>query len=194
MSMGIRGSNVAVLIASLGLLGAAANAETHVVELGTGGFDAYFPADLTVNVGDTVQWLWVQGFHNVVSGIDGKVDGAFSSGEALRKDGLTFEVTFDQAFLDANPVRDNVYSYYCDVHFFFGMTGTVTVKTTPPCPADLNDNGIVNGVDLAILLGDWTGATPYRPCPPIAAADLNGDCTINGFDLAILLAAWGNCP
>ncbi|MBL9121115.1 MAG: glycoside hydrolase [Phycisphaerae bacterium] len=47
-------------------------------------------------------------------------------------------------------------------------------------PVDLNCDGVVNGADLAILLGAW--GTP--------SADLNGDGTVNGADLAILLGAW----
>jgi hypothetical protein len=48
--------------------------------------------------------------------------------------------------------------------------------------ADLNGDGVVNGADLAILLGAWGGGGP---------ADLNGDGVVNGADLAILLGAWG---
>jgi hypothetical protein len=62
-----------------------------------------------------------------------------------------------------------------------------------PCPGDLNDDCTVNGFDLALLLGQWTGAATYPSCPPHAAADLNLDCKINGFDLASLLAGWGPC-
>jgi glucose/arabinose dehydrogenase len=57
--------------------------------------------------------------------------------------------------------------------------------------ADLNDDGVVNGFDLALLLGQWTGAATYSPCPPMIQADFNGDCKINGIDLAVLLGAWG---
>jgi hypothetical protein len=54
-------------------------------------------------------------------------------------------------------------------------------------PADLSGDGVVNGVDLALLLGAW-GACPRQPaaCP----ADLDGSGGVNGFDLAILLASW----
>jgi trimeric autotransporter adhesin len=58
-------------------------------------------------------------------------------------------------------------------------------------PADLNGDGVVNGLDLALLLGAWTGAASYAPCPPHAPADPNSDCKVNGFDLALLLGAWG---
>lgn len=50
-------------------------------------------------------------------------------------------------------------------------------------PADLNHDGIVNGADLAILLGAWGGSGP---------ADLNHDGIVNGADLAILLGAWSS--
>ena len=48
---------------------------------------------------------------------------------------------------------------------------------------DLNGYGVVNGADLAILLGALgEGGVP---------ADLNGDGVVNGADLAILLGNWG---
>jgi hypothetical protein len=58
-------------------------------------------------------------------------------------------------------------------------------------PADLDGDGDVDGFDLALLLGQWTGAATYVPCLPTLPPDLNGDCRINGFDLAILLGKWG---
>ena len=57
----------------------------------------------------------------------------------------------------------------------------------PPCPADLNDNGVVNAQDLALLLGAW-GPNPGHP------ADINGDGVVNAADLAQLLGNWGPCP
>lgn len=56
---------------------------------------------------------------------------------------------------------------------------------------DLNGDGDVDGLDLAVLLGDWTGAAAYSPCPPAHEADLNEDCRVNGLDLALLLGSWG---
>jgi hypothetical protein len=59
----------------------------------------------------------------------------------------------------------------------------------PPCPADLNGDGAVNGDDLGGLLGAW-GPCPGAACP----ADLNSDAIVNGDDLGALLSAWGACP
>jgi hypothetical protein len=58
---------------------------------------------------------------------------------------------------------------------------------TPACPADLDGNGVVNGFDLALLLGSW------GPCAG-CLADLDDNDIVNGFDLALLLGAWGPCP
>lgn len=57
-----------------------------------------------------------------------------------------------------------------------------------PCPADLTGDRVVNGADIAALLGVW------GPCSGSCPADLTGDGAVTGADLAVLLAAWGNCP
>jgi len=57
------------------------------------------------------------------------------------------------------------------------------------CPADLNADGIVDGNDLAIILGSWNPLS----CPA-CPADINGDGVVDGNDLAVLLGAWGPCP
>lgn len=79
----------------------------------------------------------------------------------------------------------------------FGLVGgfwaAPAVLSAPPCPADFDGSHVVNGIDLAILLGQWSGAAVYAPCPPFKLQDLNHDCRVNGLDLAILLAAWGAC-
>lgn len=53
--------------------------------------------------------------------------------------------------------------------------------------ADLDGDGFVGPLDLALLLTAWGDCPSVGAC----AADLNGDGEIDGFDLAILLAAWG---
>ncbi len=53
------------------------------------------------------------------------------------------------------------------------------------CMEDLDDDGIVGGSDLSLLLASW-GIK--------GAGDINGDGTTNGADLSMLLAKWGLCP
>ena len=71
-------------------------------------------------------------------------------------------------------------------------SGTLQVggPTPPPaCPADLNQDGQVNGADLGLLLGNW-GPCGGTPC----LGDINQDGVVNGADLGLMLGAWGPCP
>jgi hypothetical protein len=57
-----------------------------------------------------------------------------------------------------------------------------------PCaPADLNCDGVVDVLDLLILLDAWGACMNCGDCP----ADLNGDCEVDVLDLLHLLDAWG---
>jgi plastocyanin len=116
-------SRLLALPLACALSGAAAAQTTHVVNLvGT----AFSQPNLTIAVGDTVQWVWLSGMHNVESGVEGVPDGNFTSGPATFPPN-TFSVTFDAAFLAANPMPGKVYPYYCSVHVDLGMDGQVTV-------------------------------------------------------------------
>jgi len=57
----------------------------------------------------------------------------------------------------------------------------VSLDCTPPTPADLNGDGVVDGNDLGLLLAQWGSA---------GTADFNGDGVVDGIDMGILLAAW----
>jgi glucose/arabinose dehydrogenase len=51
-----------------------------------------------------------------------------------------------------------------------------------PNPNDLNNDGLVDGADLGILLGNWGGS---------GTGDLDNSGTVDGADLGILLGGWG---
>jgi hypothetical protein len=55
------------------------------------------------------------------------------------------------------------------------------------CFADLNDDFVVDGADLGVLLGAWGAAGEE-------IADLNGDGAVDGADLGLMLGEWGDCP
>ena len=56
------------------------------------------------------------------------------------------------------------------------------------CFEDVNADGNVDGVDLAVLLSQW------GTCSPVACqCDFNSDGAVNGIDLALLLSKWGPC-
>jgi plastocyanin len=142
---------------SAAILGAApALAQTtHTVTLqGT----SFTPADVVIDVGDTVQWDWVSGMHNVVSGVNPNPDGHFRSGDVAGPP-MSFSVTFDQAFLDAHPMSGNLYPYYCEPHGGAGMLGSVTVRESASATFR-NDAGGTNlatyaNVNPPVLGGSW---------------------------------------
>lgn len=55
------------------------------------------------------------------------------------------------------------------------------------CPADVNQDGSVDGIDLSTLLGGW-GHSSWQ-----AGADLNGDGEVDGRDLGEIFGTWGAC-
>jgi len=65
----------------------------------------------------------------------------------------------------------------------------VTNATLQPPP-----DGIVDGADLAFLIGAW-GANPGSPADIVTNATLQPppDGIVDGADLAVLLGAWGPC-
>ena len=54
------------------------------------------------------------------------------------------------------------------------------------CPEDFNDDGVVNGADLLLILSNWGACSGCD-------ADLNGDGVVSGLDLALLTSRWGVC-
>lgn len=93
---------------------------------------------------------------------------------------------------------DNATEFFTDMYFAnenvgaFPSTQSTTARTAYamsesqvlPCPADLNGDGMADGADLGLLLGNWGGT---------GASDLNGDGTVDGADLGLLLGDWGAC-
>lgn len=58
----------------------------------------------------------------------------------------------------------------------------------PECDlADLNCDGVVDGLDLLILLGNWGKCSGDGEC----VGDFNGDGFVDGLDLLVLLGEWG---
>lgn len=55
----------------------------------------------------------------------------------------------------------------------------------PLCLGDISGDLVIDGADLAIVLGQWGTA---------GVADLNGDGVVDGADLAVVLGTWGACP
>ena len=168
------------LLAALLCTGAAHAQTTHHVSVD--GF-LFTPKHVTIDAGDTVRWTWGLGIHDVESGSGGAHDGIFDSGSPVVSPGLTYDVTFDAAFLAAHPVPGDVYGYYCTIHVSFGMEGSVTVDTLPSITpyACLNPAG-----SLLELAGSATPGTTWTVGVdnPIPGAQTPGSLGFLGMSLA----------
>lgn len=92
------------------------------VVVGPNGDFRFAPTSVTVAVGDTVEWFWSSGGHNVVA--DSTPDGADWTGtadapSAVYDAGHEYSHTFEVA---------GTHSYYCNPHRGSGMTGEVVVE------------------------------------------------------------------
>ena len=85
---------------------------------------------------------------------------------------------FDAAM---DPLDDNLFWVVGEIFTDDGWA-TEIASFSMPLVGDLNGDGIVDGADLSILLGDW-GTFP-------SMSDLNGDGFVDGADLTILLGNW----
>lgn len=75
--------------------------------------DFEFSADATINIGDTVEWDWAGGLHNVVS-VQGSIE-PFQS--PIFTDTGTFSHTYTHA---------GTFWYYCQIHGFDNFDGTAS--------------------------------------------------------------------
>lgn len=111
--------------------------QTFDVAVGPGGVRVFSPATVNIAVGDTVRWTWQSDFHSVTSGSECGPDEVFCSpsdsdcgNSTLSNTGAVYSHTFTQA---------GSYTYFCALHCFSGMSGTVNVTgcTPPPSGMDL---------------------------------------------------------
>lgn len=110
---GTRAARIGALIASTVMVLAVAApvlAATRTVKLTAA--NVYTPANPTIEVGDRVDFVWEEGFHDVVF-----ADGT-SSGAPTGDPGTRWSRRFDTA---------GSFAYVCSVHEALGMTGTIKV-------------------------------------------------------------------
>ncbi len=92
-------------------------AQDHTVEVSN---NVFTPASLTITQGESVEWVNIEGFHNV-NGDQGTYPAnpeSFMNGAASDMS-WTFEHTF---------TVPGTYTYQCDPHVGVGMTGTIIVE------------------------------------------------------------------
>lgn len=105
--------------------------------------NVFTPADITVEVGDIVEWNCTQGSHNVNGTTADYPSNPESFGNSVAPANWTYSFTFNTA---------GFYEYKCDPHEFVGMTGTITVT---PC----SDPVIEFNTSINNLTVDFTNTT-----------------------------------
>ncbi len=65
-----------------------------------------------------------------------------------------------------------------------GLILAISVPASAQCTGDFNQDEVVDGSDLTVLLSGWGQR---------GASDLNGNGTTDGPDLTLLLSSWGKC-
>src|SRR2546423_10165424 len=102
-----------LLAAVFALSAGAAQAATKNVHVGKGGLK-FVAANVTINQGDAVHWIWDSSGHSVTSGNPpGAPDGQYDSD--IKSNPFTFDHTY---------TAPGLYHYYCKVHFGAGIVRT----------------------------------------------------------------------
>jgi plastocyanin len=124
--------------------------------------------DPVINVGDTVHWQWVNGFHSTTAAA-GQAD-SWDSGVLSPSTPPAPPVTFDHKFL-----IPGTFNYYCVVHGFDagggqvgGMSGFIVVRPVPEpslmlLAAGLASAGVAGWRRLARKAPDGTCDDPRSP-------------------------------
>ncbi len=116
-----------------------AQAQTHTVTLNG---IAFSPSNLTINVGETVQWSNMGGTHNVNGSLT-----AYPTNPAGFGNGAAAAAPWSFSHTFTVP---GVYQYRCDPHASLGMTGVITVNGAASGDViitEINYNNPGSGVD-----------------------------------------------
>jgi plastocyanin len=120
-------------------------AETNVT-VGAGFTDTFSPSTVSISVNDSVIWNWAATFHSSTSGTNGVPGDDNGVPSGLWDTGVIFSTPFSFTNTFTSP---GVFSYYCSVHFSFGMTGQVMVASSATAPPSLAITNPSNGTVLA---------------------------------------------
>jgi plastocyanin len=147
-------------------------ATTYAVTIAPGGSLVFDPASQTINAGDTVTWTWGLGLHSTTSGIPCLADDTWNSG--LQTSPNSFSVTFPSA---------GTFSYFCELHCAFGMTGEIIVQAVTDTPTS-------TPTPTPTPTATGTQTAPPTPFPPTPG---KGDSvpTLSDSMLALLALALG---
>ena len=89
--------------------------------------DRFTPDVVTIAAGDQVIWTWAGTFHSTTSGTNGVAGDDNGVPSGLWNSGTI--TTLPHTFTNTFPVAGN-FSYFCQVHYSFGMLGSVIVNSS----------------------------------------------------------------
>lgn len=92
-----------------------ANAVVRNINVGQGGGNNFSPSNVAANVGDTIKWTWVSGFHDVTST---SVPAGANSFASIQTGTVGFTFIYVVQVV-------GIYNYECTIHS--GMTGSISV-------------------------------------------------------------------
>lgn len=122
----------------------------------------FIPADLEIEVGDTVTWTNEEGLHNVVApGLFRCANGC--DGEGGNGDPAKNAWSFSRTF---NSVAE--IDYFCEIHLGFGMVGSISVVAGEPTLA------VTGGSCPGTVEISGSNFTPNKEIGMVGAANLSG--------------------
>ena len=161
-----------------------ANAGQRRVEVGFGG-SLFQPDNITLNVGDHVTWVWASPGHTVTSGSDPADPNAGQDFDSGLLNSANSAMTWHC------DVQGNL-PYYCDPHYFSGMTGVLLVSASGVNVASFrisevqyNAAGGLDRIEIANLGNDSGDLGRYR----IA---INGTTAVTISNSSILVLSGGS--
>jgi plastocyanin len=147
------GMAVGAMIFTHSLVGIAATVTVFVGNTNLSGFaaDVFVPPSTNINVNDKVVWVWEGLNHSSTSGTNGVPSGLWDSTINNRPHAFTNTFTAPGNF-----------SYYCQVHVSFGMTGLISVAAVD-LPPTVSITNPVNNATFSAPASFTVAATASDP-------------------------------
>jgi len=143
-------------------------ATSTVYNINTGGAnDVFVPNNLTIDLGDTVNWVNIGGFHNVNASLSTFPSNPVGFSNSVSSSLWTFSHVFTVS---------GTYNYQCDPHVSMGMIGTITVNSQSSNTVyDIVSNSadhttLLAAVDACSLDATLSGPGPFTLFAPTDAA------------------------
>src|ERR1035437_10003939 len=95
-----------------------AQAKIDTVQVAPGSADVFSPSSFNLCLGDTIRFVWASSTSHIVH-ILTPIDSVYP----------VYSTTGDM--VEFKPTAAGAYTYQCDIHYMFGMTGTFTVNNAP---------------------------------------------------------------